>query len=109
VRIREIVEKLGLEHVCGDLNTEVEHGFTCDLLSEVLGKAQPSTLWITVQSHVNIIAVATVVGIKGIVLCDGHEYEKDTVKKAEENGVVLLKSQENSFIVSGKVYELGLR
>jgi len=109
VRIGEIVEKLGLEHVCGDLNVEVEHGFTCDLLSEVLGRAQPSTLWITVQSHVNIVAVASVVGIKGIVLCDGHEYERETVEKARENGIVLLKTSENSFVVSGKVYELGLR
>jgi len=109
VRIGEIVEKLGLEHVCGDLNVEVEHGFTCDLLSEVLGRAQPSTLWITVQSHVNIVAVATVVGIKGIILCDGHEYERETIEKARENGIVLLKTDENSFVVSGKVYELGLR
>ncbi|MCD6552260.1 DRTGG domain-containing protein [Thermotoga sp.] len=109
MRIGEIVEKLGLEHVCGDLNVEVEHGFTCDLLSEVLGRAQPSTLWITVQSHVNIVAVASVVGIKGIVLCDGHEYERETVEKARENGIVLLKTSENSFVVSGKVYELGLR
>jgi hypothetical protein len=109
VRIGEIVEKLGLEHVCGDLNVEVEHGFTCDLLSEVLGRAQPSTLWITVQSHVNIVAVATVVGIKGIILCDGHEYERETIEKARENGIVLLKTNENSFLVSGKVYELGLR
>ncbi|MDK2785867.1 MAG: hypothetical protein PWQ80_546 [Thermotoga sp.] len=109
MRIGEIVEKLGLEHVCGDLNVEVEHGFTCDLLSEVLGRAQPSTLWITVQSHVNIVAVATVVGIKGIILCDGHEYERETIEKARENGIVLLKTDENSFVVSGKVYELGLR
>ncbi|AJG41324.1 hypothetical protein TRQ7_07695 [Thermotoga sp. RQ7] len=109
MRIGEIVEKLGLEHVCGNLNVEVEHGFTCDLLSEVLGRAQPSTLWITVQSHVNIVAVATVVGIKGIILCDGHEYERETIEKARENGIVLLKTDENSFVVSGKVYELGLR
>jgi len=109
MKIREIAEKLGLKHVCGNLDEEVKYGFTCDLLSEVLGRAKPGTLWITVQTHVNIVAVATVVGIKGIVLCNGHEYDKETVEKAIQSGIVLLKSEENSFLVSGKIYELGLR
>jgi len=109
MKLREVMDKLRLEHVCGELDKEVVHGYTCDLLSEVMGNAKPGTLWVTVQSHMNIIAVATITGIKGIILCNGHDYGDQTIEKAKEEGITLFKTQENSFVVSGKLYALGLR
>ena len=107
--LREVMDELKLEHVCGDLNKEVVHGYTCDLLSEVMGNAKPDTLWVTVQSHMNIIAVATITGIRGIILCNGHDYDEQTINKAKEEGITLFKTRENSFVISGKLYALGLR
>jgi serine kinase of HPr protein (carbohydrate metabolism regulator) len=48
------------------------------------------------------------VGIKAIVLCEGLEYSPDTIEKAKEEGISLLKSNESSFVVSGKIYSLGI-
>ena len=109
MKLREVMDKLRLEHVCGELDKEVVHGYTCDLLSEVMGNAKPGTLWVTVHSHMNIIAVATITGIRGIILCNGHDYGDQTIEKAKEEGITLFKTQENSFVVSGKLYALGLR
>jgi len=109
MKLKEVMDELGLEYVCGELDKEVVHGYTCDLLSEVMGNAKPDTLWVTVQSHMNIIAVATITGIRGIILCNGHDYDEQTIKKAKEEGITLFKTQENSFVVSGKLYALGLR
>jgi len=109
MKLKEVLDKLKLEHVCGDLDKEVVYGYTCDLLSEVMGNAKPDTLWITVQSHVNIIAVATITGIRGIILCNGHDYNEQTINKAKEENITLFKTTDNSFTVSGKLYALGLK
>lgn len=109
MKLSDIVEKLVLEHVVGDLDVEVKHGYVGDLLSDVMGNAQPESVWVTVQSHVNIVAVAALAGVKAVVLAGGHDYEEETVRKAQREGLVLLKSNETSFVVCGKLYELGLR
>ncbi len=88
---------------------ELHHGYTCDLLSEVMANAQNESVWFTVQSHVNIVAVAAITGIKAIVLCNGHSYDTETVRKAEAEKVALFTTSLNPFEAGGKVYTEGLR
>ena len=109
MKLYELVEDMNFEVVCGSLENEVSRGYTGDLLSEVMGNASGNSIWVTVQSHPNIVAVAVLTGIKAIVLTNGREYDEETVEKAKKEGIVLLKSQENSFVVSGKLYEKGIR
>jgi hypothetical protein len=107
VRIEEL-EALGFVKVT-DGEGEIIHGYTCDLLSEVMGKAKSGTVWITVQSHVNIIAVSVIAGVRAIVLCDGRDYENETIEKAKNERIALFKTDLNSFEVSGKIYGLGVK
>lgn len=107
--VSRICDALGLEHVCGDCSAEVISGYVGDLLSEVMAQAKPDSVWVTVQSHVNILAVATIVGIRAIVLCGGHEYPQEVVEKATNEGICLLKTQKPAFEVVGEIYSLGLR
>jgi len=106
VKLKEIAENLNLELVTGDLDVEVERGCCGDLLSEVMRSCMKDSIWITIQSHVNIVAVAVVVGIKAIVLCNGHNYSEDTVEKAEEEKITLLSTDLTPFEVSGRIYEI---
>jgi len=107
--ISRIRDALGLEYVCGDCSAEVISGYVGDLLSEVMAQAKPDSVWVTVQSHINILAVAAIVGIKAIVLCSGHEYPQEVVKKATNEGICLLKTQKSAFEIVGEIYSLGLR
>ena len=89
--------------------TNVENGYVCDLLSEVMGKSPQNTIWVTVQSHLNIIAVAVIVGIKAIVITNSHKVDEKTINKAKEENIGIYYTDENSFTVSGKLYSLGIK
>ena len=112
MELSEIMIKLELENINkAPVNDgiPIEYGYTCDLLSQVLGKAKSGSLWITIQSHLNIIGVAVMSGISSIVVCEGHEVPQEVIEKADEEGIVLYKSPGNAYRLSGKLYECGVR
>jgi len=112
MELSEIMKKLKLENINKEPIIDgltLEHGYTCDLLSQVLGKAKSSSIWITIQSHLNIIGVAVMVGISAIIVCEGHDVPEEVITKADEEGIVLFKSPENAYRLSGKLYKCGIR
>ncbi len=98
----EMIKDLGFEVIVEE-QSEVFHGYACDLLSEVMGNAKPDTLWFTVQSHINIIAVAVITGIRAIVLCNGHDYDEETIERAKKEKIALFKTKLNTFEAIKKV------
>ncbi len=109
MKISEIVQKLGLQVCCGNCEQEVVHGCVGDLLSEVMASAKQNSIWVTVQSHVNIVAVATIAGIRAIVLCNDHRYSEETIAKAEQEGLCLLRTSRSPFEVAGELYAMGVK
>ncbi len=111
MKLKEIVEALGLEVRSGSglLDKEVRGGYASDLLSDVMAHTRPGDLWITLQVHLNIVAVATLNDLAGIILVNGREPEEATLRKATEEGVVLMVSPLSTFEVAGRLYELGIR
>lgn len=93
--VREMAEKLGLGVVCGGdgLDSALDGGvYCCDLLSIVMGRAPEGGAWITVMANINAVAVAVLCGLACVVIAEGMEIDGLTVKKAQEQGVVLLSS-----------------
>jgi len=104
--LKKIIENLDLECVTDVVeDLQIEKGYTSDLLSEVMASGN-SDIWITVQSHSNIVAVATIIGVKAIVLVNGRDYSQDTMDKAKEEGICLLKSNQDAFVITGKIYAM---
>ncbi len=97
--LRDIVAHLGLQVLAGEeaLDQEVTGGYIADLLSCVMAGAQPGQLWFTLQTHLNIVAVASLVGAAGIVITESAPVAPETVKRAAAEGVVLLLSPEPTF------------
>jgi hypothetical protein len=110
VKLNDIVEKLDLEVKCAadKLDTEVCTGYTSDLLSDVIAYSAEGDLWITLQVHQNIVPVASMKGLSGIVIINGREPEAETLKKAEAENVVIMVSKMPAFELSGKLYALGI-
>ena len=108
MKLSEIVEKLSLDVrvAVNNLDAEVRNGYSSDLLSDVLGNGEENDLWITLQIHPNIVAIAGMKGLSGIVLINGREPEDETVKKAEEENVSIMVSKMSAFELSGKLYAL---
>lgn len=102
------LEELGFKRIT-DGDGVLKHGYICDLLSEVMTKAKADTVWITVQSHMNVIAVATITGIRAIVLCNGHEFDEEIIEKARDEKISLFTTSLNAFEAGGKLYGKGLR
>jgi len=70
-----------------------------DLLSFVMGHASESSLWLTIQGHLNIVAVAKIKDFSGVVICEGVKVSSEVIEKAEEEGISL-------FSYEGSLYEL---
>ena len=108
--LSEIVQRFGLDvRVGGDaLTNEVRGGYASDLLSDVIAHGREGDLWVTLQTHQNTVAVATLKELAGIVLVNGREPEADTLQKAEEENIPLLVSDLPAFELIGRLYNLGL-
>lgn len=104
--IKILIEKLSLKVYSEGKKDFFSSGFTCDLLSVVLANSPKDSIWITVQRHINIIAVATLREITGIIISQGFEPTQDVIDKANEEGIYLLGSNLDSFTLSGEIYKL---
>lgn len=109
--VRELAEKLGLDTAAGasGLDREAKGGYASDLLSDVMGRAGAGSVWVTLQTHQNIVAVASLKEMAAVVLVSGRAPEPATAAKADEEGIPLLVSPHASFDTTGRLYELGLR
>lgn len=108
MKVKEIIEKLKLHVLTAQdkLDAEVSSGYTSDLLSDVIANSHEGNLWITLQTHQNIIAVAKLKDLAGIIIVNNRQPDEETLKKAEEKDVPLMVTKESAFIISGKLYQL---
>jgi predicted transcriptional regulator len=111
VTVASVVEALGLTVAVGEdkLAVPVTGAQVSDLLSYVISHGRQGHLWITIQTHPNIIAAAALAGLSAIVVAAGFEPEEETIDRAEEQGIALLTSKESAYTLAGRVYELGVR
>ena len=109
--LSEIVQRLNLEVKAGGdaLANEVRGGYASDLLSDVIAHGREGDLWVTLQTHQNTVAVASMKVLAGIVLVNGREPEADTLRKAAEENIPLLVSTLPAFELIGQLYNLGLQ
>ena len=110
MKLNEIQSRLQLEiAACGErLDREVTGGYCGDLLSDVMANAQKGSVWLTIQGHQNVVAVAVLREIAAIILANGRQPDEDTVKKAEEENIPILVSPLSSFQLTGKLFEVGI-
>ena len=108
--LEELSRKLSLEvrTAAGKLGTEVTGGYAADLLSCVMAKAQAGNIWVTLQSHPNIVAVASLLDLVGIIVTEGMIPDATTMEKAEAEGVPILTTELTTFTVVGRLFELGV-
>lgn len=92
----------------GALINEIKGVYAGDLLSDVMSNAQPGFVWITIQAHPNIAAVAKLKRLCGIILVNGKEPDSMTIKKAKKENIPILSSQLTSFKLAGLLYEKGV-
>lgn len=88
---------------------DVSAGYASDLLSCVMSGAPHQGVWVTLQAHHNIVAVAALLDLAAVIITEDAAADAATIAKANEEGVVLLATTEKTFQIVGKLWEMGLR
>lgn len=110
MKLTELIQKLNLSvrSAKGNLDREVTGGYASDLLSDVLANSKEGNLWITLQIHQNIVGVASMKDLAGIILVNSREPESETLEKAEAEKVPIMVSEMPTFELIGMLYSLGV-
>lgn len=108
MKVKDLVDQLGLTVYCGEqsLDNEIKGGYVSDLLSDVMGYAAEGEVWITLQTHKNIVAIASLKDLAAIVLVKGNKPEEDTLKQAIAEDIPVLGTTDSTFDIAGKIYQL---
>ena len=110
--LQEIIDKLNLTLLTEgkDFSRIVPtSAYTSDLLSCVMAGASHQGIWVTLQAHSNIIAVAALLELSAVIITEGATPDPETVAKANEENVTLLSSGRSNFAIAGELWEAGLR
>ncbi len=106
--VQNLIDDFSLEVLCGGANAaqkEVTGGYCGDLLSWVMSKAKEGDCWLTVMGNVNSIGVAVMTDVACILLTENAAFDDDAKLRAEQNGVIVLRSSENAFDLAVKIAE----
>ncbi len=119
--LRELVQVLDLQELTPDTGThadltadgsydsQITRGYASDLLSDVLANAPQGGILVTLQVHLNVIAVASHAGLRAVIFSCGRLPDEGVVEKAVEEGLSLFSSSTDTFELVGRLHELGVR
>ncbi len=112
MNLQTIIDSLHLKILTNPADFSSIHpgfGYTSDLLSCVMAGAANQGIWVTLQAHLNIVAVAALLDLSAVIITEGATPDEATIAKANEENVALLSTEASSFEVVGKLWEMGIR
>jgi predicted transcriptional regulator len=111
MKLKEIATTLSLVIKAGEnlLDRDVTGGYAGDMLSDVLAHAESGNIWITLQTHANIVAVASTKELAGIIIVNGRTPEDETLRKAEDQGIPIMITSLSTYSIVGRLNELGVK
>jgi len=83
--------------------------YISDLLSDVLAHARPGMLWLTIQTHRNVVSVAATKDIAAVLFTCGRRPYAEVIAEAEAEGIALLTTPLTTYEAAGKLWGAGLR
>jgi predicted transcriptional regulator len=108
MNIKELIATLNLTLIGGEkgIENEITGAYTSDLLSDVMGNIHDGNVWITLQTHKNVMAIASLRDASAVILVKGLQPDADMLEKANEEGIPVLGTELPTFEISGKLYQL---
>lgn len=108
MKVNELVKQLGLKVFSGEngLDNEIDGGYVSDLLSDVMGHARENNIWITLQTHKNVMAIASLKDLAAVVLVKDNKPDADTLATSNEEHIPMLGTSLSTFEITGKIHAL---
>ena len=91
-----------------DLSREISSGYACDLLSWVMARGHPGMAWVTVQLHLNVIAVAALHEMSCVILPEELRMDEGALSKAREEGIAVISSPLSAYALCARMAEAGI-
>jgi hypothetical protein len=88
---------------------DIQGVYISDLLSDVLAHTGPGVLWVTIQTHRNVLSVAAMKDVSAVLITCGRRPDPTIIAEAEQEGVALLSTPLSTYEVAGKLWEAGIR
>lgn len=107
--VKELETKMGFKPLNQVNENEIDGAFISDMVSDVMAGAKAGNVWVTVQTHKNIIAAANLVDIPAIVVVRGKNVPEDTLEMADRVGVTVFQTDLDTFRVAVKLFEAGIK
>ncbi|HAX70192.1 MAG TPA: hypothetical protein PK152_05185 [Anaerolineales bacterium] len=112
MNLQTLIEKLQLNILTAprDFTSIIpQGGYTSDLLSCVMAGAKNGNIWVTLQAHLNIVAVASMLDVAAIIITENAQPDAATIAKANEQNVILLSTPKASYEICGTLWDMNLR
>ena len=108
MKVQELVDKLGLKVLSGNngLDREIDGCYISDLLSDVMGNAMEGNIWITLQTHKNVMAVASLKELACIILVKNLVPNDETIEQSNDEDLPILQTSLPTYEIAGLVYNL---
>jgi len=110
MKVADLIILLEAENMTPTLpcDREVTCGYTCDLLSWVMAHGEEGMAWVTVQTHMNVIAVAVLADMACVIMPESIDMDEDSIAKAAEEGLCVLKSPLTAYAICGRMAAAGV-
>lgn len=110
MKLNEIARSLDLIELTPPAyeNDDITRGYASDLLSDVLAHAPAGGILITLQVHLNVIAVASHAGLRAVIFSSNRKPDEDVIARAAAEGLSLFVSPADTFEIVGRLYGAGL-
>ncbi len=109
MKLEDVIEKAGLKALTNVEARDVEGVFISDMLPNVNTSAQAGDLWLTVQTHTNIVSAAHLVDLAAVVITSGKEPPPATIELANRYHVVILSTPLKTFELATQLVGIGLK
>ena len=108
MKVSELVEKLNLKVLSGadGLQRDIDGCYVSDLLCDVMGNAEMNNVWVTLQTHKNVMAIASLKELACVILVKNLTPGEDTLEQSNEEGIPLLSTEMQTYETVGKIYQL---
>ena len=98
--LKDIMEKTDFKLLSGNADKDISGCYIGDLLSLAMSKVSKDNIWVTIQSNINIVAVATLTEAGCVVICEGFEPDAGVIQRAERENITILSSQMSAYEIA---------
>ncbi len=109
MKLQGIIDKFALKTLTNLEDQEITGVYISDMLSDVMSSAQAGNLWLTIQTHKNIVSAANLIDISAIIVTNDKKVLDDTIELANRFHVVILSSSLSTFELAAKFIEAGIK